>query len=256
MYARPQAMLWSDNSGAYQNGVYVPLGNEFDDFIILTDHNRSEISISKQRIESRQRMINGTMRSYFNADKITISTSWQNLPSRSFQHTMAFNSAGTKPQIIKTASYQLGQQSIVVADTQNLAVGMIVKGKGIRTETKISAIDSINRVVTLSTPTFYLPDPDGSGPQQAPTQIVDDPVVFTTKQYIVDAGASGSDMLNWYDSHPGPFWVYLSYDKNADNLYIYNDIRQMYFSSFEHTIVKRGADNHDFWSVSVSLEEV
>ena len=96
VWARPQAMLWSDTPGTLSGGVYVPSGYEeysdktgltaaqtADSFIILSDHNRSEIDFSNERIENRQRMINGTMRSHHIADKLTISTSWNNLPSRS-----------------------------------------------------------------------------------------------------------------------------------------------------------------------------
>lgn len=102
-YQRPQAMLWSDTPGTLSGGVYVPSGYEVyqdltipptdldDSFIILSDHNRSDISVGTQRIEQRKRMVNGTMRSYHTADKITISTSWSNLPSRGFSYRADFN---------------------------------------------------------------------------------------------------------------------------------------------------------------------
>ena len=95
---RPQAILWSDNFG--QNSTYtpsaspsylassavytVPTGTEFDNFIILSDDNRSELKFAKQRIETQQRMVNGTLRNYFVAEKLTISWSWDNLPSRAY----------------------------------------------------------------------------------------------------------------------------------------------------------------------------
>jgi hypothetical protein len=92
-YGRPQAMLWADNPGTIINGAYVPIGNEvgsdgyFTDqagrFIILSDDNRQPIEFKPERIETRERMINGRMRSYHIADKLSISTSWQMLPSRS-----------------------------------------------------------------------------------------------------------------------------------------------------------------------------
>jgi len=49
------------------------------DFYYLTDDNRSELSISSERIEYRKRMINGRMRSYHVADKKTFSVSWDDL---------------------------------------------------------------------------------------------------------------------------------------------------------------------------------
>lgn len=97
-FGRPQGMLWSDTPGVLSGGRYIPSGYEeysdktgltqaqtYNSFIILTDHNRSDISVTPQRIEKRQRMINGTMRSYHIADKLNISTSWQMVPSRGHQ---------------------------------------------------------------------------------------------------------------------------------------------------------------------------
>lgn len=96
-YQRPQAMLWADNSGTLVNGLYIPNGFEvnadvsaesdeslFDQFMILSDDNRSPLDFSPQRIENRKRMANGRMRSYHIADKLTLSTSWDMLPSRAY----------------------------------------------------------------------------------------------------------------------------------------------------------------------------
>lgn len=51
----------------------------------ITDHNRSEVSVAVERIETVKRMANGTMRKYVVADKRTFSVSWSNLP-----HTAAW----------------------------------------------------------------------------------------------------------------------------------------------------------------------
>jgi hypothetical protein len=93
---RPQGMLWSDTPGTFVNNRYIPSGYEVlsdqstlslsqiqNSFIILSDHNRSPISVSPQRLEQKTRMINGTMRSYHIADKLSLSVSWSMLPSRS-----------------------------------------------------------------------------------------------------------------------------------------------------------------------------
>lgn len=90
---RPQAILFSDNPGTLESGMYVPSGNEGEDFIILTDGNRSEISMSNQRIEQRQRMVNGNMRSYWMADKLNLSTSWSRIPSRAYSGYVTFDPA-------------------------------------------------------------------------------------------------------------------------------------------------------------------
>lgn len=89
-WQRPQALLFSDNPGTLvdipelNKSIYVPDGQEGQSFVILSDHNRQPLSLSKQRIETRNRMVNGTMRSYHTADKMSISTSWSRLPSRSY----------------------------------------------------------------------------------------------------------------------------------------------------------------------------
>ena len=115
-YQRPQAMLWADNPGTLSGGLYIPLGNEIgsdtsadNDFIVLSDHNRDPISFTPTRIESRQRMINGRMRSYHIADKLEISTAWSLLPSRSYAlkpdfETDTGSSTEGKSDLIRTTS--------------------------------------------------------------------------------------------------------------------------------------------------------
>ena len=109
-YGRPQAMLWANNPGTTaidsESGevFHIPLGNEvgaenynFDDeyeFLTLSDHNRSDIDFSLERIENRKRMVNGRMRSYHIADKLSVSTSWNMLPSRSHKLYPNFNESG------------------------------------------------------------------------------------------------------------------------------------------------------------------
>lgn len=108
-YSRPQAMLWADNSGtlstneATGKSYYVPTGNEINaasgsgDFLVLSDDNRSPIEFGTQRIENRRRTVNGRMRSYHIADKLSISVSWDMLPSRSFSNDPNFNVSTGKP---------------------------------------------------------------------------------------------------------------------------------------------------------------
>lgn len=90
-YSRPQALLFSNNPGYISNGKRIPDGKELEDFIILSDDNRAAISISSERIEKRQRMVNGRMRSYHITDKLRISTSWSALPSRAFSVVPEFS---------------------------------------------------------------------------------------------------------------------------------------------------------------------
>jgi len=155
-------------------------------FLILSDHNRSEIDLGKTRIENRQRMINGRMRSFHVADKQKISVSWNMLPSRRFSDNPLFNTT-------------TGQSTMT----------------------------------------------------------------GTLDQHTVDGGAGGADLLDWYDNHTGPFWVYLAYDKPSnfqtnpyDHLTEYIEPIEMYIADFSYTVVQRGGSTFDFWNVSVTLEEV
>ena len=181
---RPQAIIWSNNSDGIINGVPQITGSEGEDFIILSDHNRSPVDFSVDRIENRKRMVNGHMRSYHIADKLRVSTNWNLLPSRAFNK-----------------------------------------------------------------------DPDFS--------VNGNPVATSLVEYTADGGAGGSDLLNWYNSNPGSFYMFISYDKNSklndvpyQNLATYSEVLEVYFSSFTYNVVKRGATNHDLWDISISLEEV
>lgn len=201
-YQRPQAMMWSDNSGTLTNGLYVPNGFEInadpgsetneavlDQFLILSDDNRAPIDFQTERIENRKRMINGRMRSYHIADKLKISTSWEMLPSRAYYLRPNYNSSTGKSEYYNDRSLE----------------------------------------------------------------------------YTTDGGAGGVDLLKWYETHQGPFWVYLAYDKYSvfgdnDSAYghlpQYNQLIEMYISDFSYSVVKRGGSNYDFWNISVALEEV
>jgi len=102
-YARPQAILFSENPGTVtESGKRLPDGYEVGaeegangSFIILSDDNRGPIDMKVERIEKRQRMINGRMRSYHIADKLTISLSWNLIPSRAYSSSPAFESNGS-----------------------------------------------------------------------------------------------------------------------------------------------------------------
>ncbi len=96
------------------------------------------------------------------------------------------------------------------------------------------------------------------------------PAFYPVEEYTADGGAGGVEMLSWYQSHTGPFWVFLAYDKYINfgvtdtaytNLPNYNQIVQMQISSFDYSIIKRSGANasfngYDMWNVSVTLEEV
>jgi len=102
-YARPQGVVFTEEYNETASGLLVPAGFEvnsaqadnLETFLILSDHNRSGIDISPNRIETRERMVNGRMRSYHIDDKKMIKVSWQNLPSRSYLTSPEFAIADT-----------------------------------------------------------------------------------------------------------------------------------------------------------------
>ena len=82
--------------------------------------------------------------------------------------------------------------------------------------------------------------------------------------YTSDGGAGGNEILDWYENHKGSFWVYLAYDKYKEfgdddaaygNIGKYNQVLEMYISSFSYTTKKRGSTNMDMWDINVTLEE-
>jgi hypothetical protein len=195
-------MLWANNPGSAVNGFYIPSGFEvgqtkptnaaeqdlLNEFLILSDDNRAPLQFNSLRIEKKERMINGRMRSYHIADKLDLSTSWNRLPSRSFASSPDFDEFG-RPE-----------DSALIGE-----------------------------------------------------------------QYTTDGGAGGVDVLDWYNSYKGSFFVYLAYDKYTkfssedpnrySKLGQYNEILEMYISSLTYSVEKRGGSNYDFWNISVSLEE-
>jgi hypothetical protein len=103
-YQRPQGILFADNEGIKVDGFHIPEGDEigslgasvdgYGEFLILSDNNRSPIDFKTTRIEKRERMINGRMRSYHTADKLTLTVSWDMLPSRAFDTYAGFDANG------------------------------------------------------------------------------------------------------------------------------------------------------------------
>ncbi len=101
-WSKPQAMIWSRTPGVVvksgeNTGLVSPTGEEGTNFIVISDHNRSPISMDQRRLESRTRMVSGNMRSYYTDDKVMLSTSWNMLPSRAYQTEMVLGPDG-KPE--------------------------------------------------------------------------------------------------------------------------------------------------------------
>jgi hypothetical protein len=75
-YNRPALIIFSTNANIgstdYNSGAD----------LILTDHGRSDLSVSPERIESAGRMVDGTYRSHFINEKLEFNLSWSDVPSR------------------------------------------------------------------------------------------------------------------------------------------------------------------------------
>lgn len=114
-YKRPQAMIWADQVPTIDaNGKLIPVGFEVgsdptgiaaadldNQFLIVSDHNRGDLSLNIQRIEQKRRMANGTMRSYHIADKLALSVSWTLIPSRGFKVYPNFDQETGKPVVLQ-----------------------------------------------------------------------------------------------------------------------------------------------------------
>jgi hypothetical protein len=237
-------MLWANNPGISEQGLYIPSGFEvgqirptdateeelIGEFLILSDDNRSSLQFNSLRIEKRERMINGRMRSYHVADKIELSTSWTMLPSRSFSNFPGFNEFGKAEGLVESVDHD--------------------KNPSTPDELLVREIDHDNNSLT---------------PKKIVEQFSGSPY-YKDQQFTSDGGAGGLEILDWYNSYKGSFYVYLAYDKYTEfsnndpekysRLKQYNEIIEMYISSFTYSVEKRGSSNHDLWNISVSLEEV
>jgi len=224
------AVITDQNAGeGYFPGYNVPAG---PNFLVCSDDNRNPINLDFERIESRERMINGRMRSVFIDDKLRISVGWDMLPSRAFD--APFYSYSNNLGGVTSNGKMQGTIATVPLDV-SCACGPCFRNSDGTVKDEIKKLQARK-------------------------------VAYTT-----DGGAGGNDLLKWYKEHPGPFWVYLAYDNwdhfntsNASNglefpwdkchYKKYSHRIEMYFSSFDYSIEKRG--NYDFWNINLSLEEV
>jgi hypothetical protein len=81
-YLRPSMIIFCEDEPVAGTGGNAGKWELGANYLYITDDGRSDLSVSTERIEYRQRMINGRMRKYHVADKKSFSTSWADLPSR------------------------------------------------------------------------------------------------------------------------------------------------------------------------------
>jgi hypothetical protein len=287
---RPQGLIFTENYTYDSTNLYLPAGSEINSdgqdqsFLILSDDNRSAIDISKSRIEKRERMINGRMRSYHIADKTEISTSWSLLPSRSFSSDPNFSS-GVLYNITGVQMTDANTKiQFAVQQNHDFTVGSTIE----LLDFPNNSISGFHKVTDISLNTFKIAGTSvplivGGSPKARTklgaikgivTEISQNPLpamqiesygsqFFKDQQFTTDGGAGGNDLLTWYENHPGSFYVLLGYDKYDDltenkysKLSRYNQAVEVYFSNFSYSVEKRGQSSHDFWTISLSLEEV
>lgn len=199
-YSRPQMITLANNQGRYFVNdteldnvarLWLPEGTEYQDYLILSDHNRDSVPFKIERLGSNRRMINGHMRTYYTDDKVGIDLNWEDLPSRAYSMLGGYYDwIGNKDEC---------------------------------------------------------------------------------RQFTVDGGAGGLQMFDWYSSHKGSMYVFMSYD-NIPTSAVHGDVAlsgygrvyEMIITDFNYDINKRGgiftygSDKYaiDLWNVSMSLEEV
>ena len=82
----------------------------------VTDHNRSELGISRERIENKKRMADGTLRTFVVTTKRTFKVSWEDLPRDNNQTVDGF--LGGK-NIVQFYEDHLGSFEIVITYGDN-----------------------------------------------------------------------------------------------------------------------------------------
>ena len=73
---------WKDNPVMEWWDTRIYTGHPAASWMKVSDHNRSPLTVDVERIENKQRMVDGTLRRHVVAKKRTWSTSWDKLPSR------------------------------------------------------------------------------------------------------------------------------------------------------------------------------
>jgi hypothetical protein len=237
-WSRPQAMVWCDLPPRLENGLYIPAGHELGSdilpeenksFLILSDHNRAEISMANERIEQRQRMANGTMRSFFIADKLSIDTSWSMLPSRSFKTYPNFRNIDSNSTSI-----------------DNSGEPVLITNKN---------VDHDNN---SNTPLQSRKIPAYGSAYEADQQYTVDGGAGGGEMLEWYENHTGPFwVLLSYDKYANFDNGTISGNNAArQRLAQYSEAKQMYISNFNYSVAKRGGSNFDMWNVSVTLEEV
>lgn len=231
-YQRPQAMIWSEDTPVVTDGKLIPVGYE-----VGSDLSNLPITAADSQF---------LILSDHNRAAVEVKTDRIEQRKRMANGTMR--------------SYHIADKLVISTSWELLpSRGFDIFPNFVQEDTPIllnGGLEQLDRVA--GEPQILLPSDN------------DEPFPNTyyankSQQYTVDGGAGGGELLDWYESHTGPFWVMLSYDKynnfgdsdsTRNHLAEYSQTLQMYISEFTYSVEKRGGNNFDMWNVSVTLEEV
>jgi len=162
------------------------------------------------------------MRSYHIADKLTLSTSWDMLPSRSFKNKPNFNASAIPDAMVK----------------------------GRRVPWTVDNINDNSFVELKSTPTIF----EINNTTFQSEQFTSDGGAGGVE--LLEWYSTHQDSFWVYLSYD-KYTNFSEEDENRyDRLGQYNEVIEMFISNFSYSVEKRGGLNYDFWNISVSLEEV
>ena len=262
-YSRPQAMLCSENPGEISNGVYVPSGYETGTLISITAVTPSSPTTGNVTYTADNTLEAG--------DIVFI----QGLEPSGYNGSYSVVSATTTAFVVANTT----TTTVTDAEGDALPAGnFIILSDDNRGDIQFSPqrIEQRKRMVNGRMRSYHIADklqlsvswqmlPSRSFFRDPDFDTDGSTSLLRSQTHTTDGGAGGVEMLEWYENHKGPFWVFLSYDKYTNfpkgddkygHLSQYSQIIEMYISNFSYSIQKRGGTNYDFWNISVTLEEV
>jgi len=207
---------------------------------LITDHNRSELSITTDRIETRNRMANGTLRVNHIANKMRIATSWDMVPSSDIKTVDGNRGA----EYLRALYDQLCGQPVTVIITSK-SLGSSGTQKAIST---ITSRSSSLRTAQCISHGFVIGDI---------ISITGFTGTYAPLNEVVVVRTTSSDTFTYesYVEYPDLYVSGLS--PVAKKLIESNSVtKRMVFATFETSVVKRSSGGFDLVNMSVELEEV
>jgi hypothetical protein len=207
---------------------------------LITDHNRSELSITTDRIETRNRMANGTLRVNHIANKTRLATSWDMVPSndsrtvdgnRGAQYLRAlYDQLCGKPVTVIVTSKSLGSEGTAKSITAVSSAGNSLKS--IASTSHGFVVGDIIKITGFTGTNAPL--------NEIVVVTAKDTNNFTYESYVVYPTS--------YSTGQSPVAKKLTESNSVT--------KRMVFATFETSVVKRSSGGFDLVNMSVELEEV